>query len=442
MGRTLNDGLMSMHTKLGQKSEARKYGPAKTLSPKYLLNLYRSNWIVKKFVEKTAQDMTKKWREIQSNEFTTDELSEFTKQERQFKVKETVESALTWASLFGDVLVLAITDAQDDLYATRLDLANEEIKRFVVIDRLGFQLGDIDDDVTSDNFGNPVEYTINGKLIVHHSRVHRIRAGKLPFSETTRSKFGVSDISPVYDAIKQFDAVSVSVSDIIEDSNVDVLMVDGLNNQIDTGREDDVLKYADIAKQSKSASNMLLIDKQSDYDQKQVNYGGLSDIWVKAGNVLAGALDRPITVLFGQSASGFNSGEEDNKNYYDTINALQESRLRPLLDFIDQFIFDVMGKKPLDWWFEFPTLDTMTEIERSQILANYSTAFINGIQGGFITEAQAMRELKQKAIVENITDEDIQRAEQLNLNYGTGTTAGAQSASRTAAALAASYQAQ
>ena len=130
------------------------------------------------------------------------------------------------------------------------------------------------------------------------------------------------------------------------------------------------------------------------------------------------------------------------KNYYDTINALQESRLRPLLDFIDQFIFDVMGKKPLDWWFEFPTLDTMTEIEQSQILANYSTAFSNGIQGGFITEAQAMKELKQKAIVENITDEDIQRAEQLNLNYGTGATAGTQSANRTAAALAAAYQAQ
>ena len=441
MGRTLNDGLISFHTKLGERSGARKYGTAKILSPNYLLNLYKSNWIVKKYVDKTAQDMTKKWRKIQSNEFQTDELSEFIKQERKLNIKEIVEESVAWASLFGDVLVLAITDIHDEFYITPLNLEKEEIKRFVVIDRRGFQLGGIDDDVTSSNFGNPVEYTITGSdpLKVHHTRVHRIKAGKQPFSESSRAKYGVSDINATYETIKQFDSISASVDDLTEESNVDVLMVEGLNDQIDSGREDNVLGYAEITKRSKSASNMMLIDKKNGYDQKQVNFGGLSDIWVKAGNVLAGALDRPVTVLFGQSASGFNSGEEDNKNYYDTINALQESRMRPLLDFIDQFIFDLMKKKPLDWWYEFPTLDTMTDLDQSQIFSNYANAFSVGIQNSFITESQAMKELKQKAIIENITEEDIKNAE--GISSEAGSTFGTQSPNSQAQSLAAAYKA-
>ena len=440
MGRTvLNDGLISLQTRLGQKSEARKYGPAKTLSPGYLWNLYKSSWIVKKYIDKRTQDMTKRWREIQSNAFDADELAEFTKIERELKVKDIAEEALMWASLFGDVLVLAVTDTAEENYDNELNINNEEIRRFVVIDRRAFTLGDIEDDITSDNFGNPREYMINGKLKVHHSRVHRIRAGKLPLSEKSRSKYGVSDINSMYDAIKQFDSVCTSISDLIEESNVDVLKVDGMNNQVAAGREDSILQYAQVAKEVKSASNMLLIDKNDDYDQKQANFGGLSDLQVKQGNVVAGATDTPITVMFGQSASGFNSGEEDNKNYYDSIESSQESRLRPLLDFVDVFIFDKMGKKPLDWWYEFPTIDTMNKKDQASIFSAYSTGLVSLLQAGIINEAQALKELKQRAVFENITDEDIRNASLLN---GTGEITGTGSENDPAQSLIKAYQTQ
>jgi phage-related protein (TIGR01555 family) len=440
MGRiVLNDGLMSLHTRLGQKSEARKYGQAKTLSPSYLWNLYKSSWIVKKYIDKRTQDMTKRWREIQSNEFDADELAQFTKIEQELKVKDIAEEALMWASLFGDVLVLAVTDIAEEKYKDELNVNTEKIRKFVVIDRRAFTLGDIEDDITSDNFGNPKTYNINGKLDVHHSRVHRIRAGKLPLSEKSRSRYGVSDINSMYEAIKQFDCICTSISDLIEESNVDVLKVDGMNNQVSAGKENEVLEYAMVAKKVKSSTNMLLIDKNDDYDQKQANFSGLSDLQVKQGNVVAGATDTPITVMFGQSASGFNSGEEDNKNYYDSIGSAQESRLRPLLDFVDVFIFDKMGKKPLDWWYEFPTIDTMNKKDQASIFSAYCTGLASLIQSGIITEMQALKELKQKAVFENITDEDIRNALLLN---GTGQTTGTGQEDDPTQSLIKAYQTQ
>ena len=444
-GRTIvNDGMMSMMTKLGQKSDARKHAPARTLTPNLLWNLYRSSWIVKKFIDKTAQDMTKNWREIQSNDFDADTLAIYTEQERKLKIKESAEAALTWSSLFGDTIVLAITDVMDARYQTPLDLDTEEIKRFLVIDRRGYTLGDIEDNILEDNYGNPKDYTIKGDLKVHHSRVHRIMAGMQPFSEAARSRYGVSDVNALYEAIRQFDSISTSIDDLIEDSNVDVLFIEGLNDQIAAGNEDAVIAYLGVAKQGKSHSNILAVDKKDGYEQKQAAFGGLADLWVKAGNVLAGALDRPITILFGQSASGFNSGEEDNKNYYDTISALQESRLRPLLDFFDKFIFDKMGKKPLDWWYEFPTIDAMNKKDQASIFAAYCTGLVALVQAGIITEAQALKELKQKAVFENITDADINEAEQLirEAGDGFGTDFGAQASAGATESLIASHQAQ
>lgn len=413
----LVDSLHSMLTKLGNKSRARRYGVFKRLPFNLLWTLYNSSWVVRKHVDKTALDMTKKWREIKSNDFTPQELALFSEEEDKLNFQENAELALAWTSLFGDCLVFAVTDIADELLEQPLNLGQEEIIRFLVIDPRGFNFdsGDknIDDDVRSDNFNNPIIYTIKKgeDLKVHHTRVHRMRAGKALFSSNDRS--GTSDFQGAFNTIKMFDTVSTAVSDLIEESKVDVLSVKGMNAQISAGKEENVLKYAEVASYSKSQSNMLLVDADDTYDQKEIGFSGLADIWVKAGNVLAAALDRPLTVLFGQSANGFSSGEEDSQSYYDTINSLQESRLRPLLDFMDKFIFDRMKKIPKDWSYDFPTLDVINEREEAQRLQAFSGAVVPLLQLGTLKDSQVLSEMKQKGLMENITDEDIKESQSM-----------------------------
>ena len=409
MGRhvTLNDSLVSMLTSLGQKSAARGYSDRRALSDKQLWAMYQNSWIAQKFVNKTSEDMVKRWREVESSDFTPEEQAEFAKLEFKFKLKDIAEELLIWTSLFGEAIVLAITDIENEAYETELNIDAEELRRFIVIDKGLYKSTDVIDDILSEHFGQPEYYTINNGLKVHHSRVYHAFAGMKPLSKSRTQKVGVSDLQGSNDVIRMFDTISTSISDLSEESKVDIQKITGLNAQIASGQEDKVLQYAHVAKMSKSQSGTILIDADSEYDQKEVSFAGLSDIWVKAGNVLAGAMDRPVTVLFGQSASGFNSGEEDNKNYYDTILALQESRLRPLLDFCDKFIFDVMGKEPAEWEYVFPSLDTMNKSDEATIFGTWATGIVALLQEGLITEEMALKELKQRGLFINITDEDI-----------------------------------
>ncbi|MCV5427243.1 DUF1073 domain-containing protein, partial [Escherichia coli] len=82
--------------------------------------------------------------------------------------------------------------------------------------------------------------------------------------------------------------------DTIQEANVDVLFIPGMNNQIAAGQEGQVREYARVMKDTKSSTGMLLIDAgdtqaQGRYEQKNAQFTGLSDVISKMAIVLAGA---------------------------------------------------------------------------------------------------------------------------------------------------------
>ena len=56
----LNDGLVSLMTSLGEKIGAVRYSSTRPDVPdKELLAMYKKSWVVKKYINKTADDMLK-----------------------------------------------------------------------------------------------------------------------------------------------------------------------------------------------------------------------------------------------------------------------------------------------------------------------------------------------------------------------------------------------
>ncbi|EOI7446921.1 anti-CBASS protein Acb1 family protein [Yersinia enterocolitica] len=148
-------------------------------------------------------------------------------------------------------------------------------------------------------------------------------------------------------------------------------------------------------------------ESQGRYEQKNAQFTGLSDVITKMATVLAGALDRPITVLFGQSSSGFSSGEEDNKAYYETINGMQESRLRPMQDFADQFILDKLSVAE-NLTYEYPSIDSINEAEEATRFGLYATGFNTLVTSSIVTEEVAIREMIARGVLKTVTEEEIQ----------------------------------
>ena len=188
-------------------------------------------------------------------------------------------------------------------------------------------------------------------------------------------------------------------------------------------------------KETKSSTGLLLIDagnneSQGRYEQKNAQFTGLSDVISKMAIVLAGALDRPITILFGQAASGFSSGEEDNKAYYETINGLQESRLRPMQEFTDKFILDKLSVTQA-LAYEYPTIDSINETEEATRFSQYATGFNTLVTSAIVTEEVAIREMINRGVLKTVTEEEIKGIVSTGGDsgswggYGTKTAAGA-----------------
>lgn len=434
----LNDGLVSLMTSLGEKIGAVRYSSSKPDVPdKELFAMYKKSWVVKKYIDKTAADMLKLPREF-SGDFDSTIEQRIRGAEKELNLSQVFNNALSWASLMGDSLIVAITDCADEKIANEVDLQNEDIVKFLVF-RKGEYTPDsnVITDVRSDNFGEPLTYQIDvgtKQLKFHHSRCCRTKLGRHSIKD--RTKFGTSDLQAPYEHIKTFDTAILSTGDTIQEANVDVLFVPGMNNQIAAGQEGQVREYARVMKETKSSTGLLLIDAgtpeaQGRYEQKNAQFAGLSDVITKMATVLAGALDRPITVLFGQSASGFSSGEEDNKAYYETINGMQESRLRPMQDFADQFILDKLAVTE-NLTYEYPSIDSINETEEATRFGQYATGFNTLVTSSIVTEEVAIREMISRGVLKTVTEEEIKGIVSAGADsgswgrYGTTTTPGAQ----------------
>ncbi|MFU2148821.1 DUF1073 domain-containing protein [Hafnia paralvei] len=434
----LNDGLVSLMTSLGEKIGAVRYSSTRPDVPdKELLAMYKKSWVVKKYIDKTAADMLKLPRKF-SGDVDSTMVQSVKDSESELELSQVFNNALSWASLMGDSLIVAVTDCADEQIANEVDLLGEEIVKFLVF-RKGEYTPDsnIITDVKSDHFGEPLTYQIDvgsKQLKFHHSRCCRTKLGRHSIKD--RAKFGTSDLQAPYEHIKTFDTAILSTGDTIQEANVDVLFVPGMNNQIAGGQESQVREYARVMKETKSSTGLLLIDagtseSQGRYEQKNAQFTGLSDVITKMATVLAGALDRPITVLFGQSASGFSSGEEDNKAYYETINGMQESRLRPMQDFADKFILDKLSVAE-SLTYEYPSIDSINETEEATRFGQYATGFNTLVTSSILTEEVAIREMIARGVLKTVTEEEIQGIVSAGADsnswgsYGTQTASGTQ----------------
>lgn len=416
----VGDGLTSLMNDMSVGVRNMKYRKSQRMSVKDVENMISESWVSRKFISKTVEDMLKKPREFKG-EVTKGQAILINQQEKKLKTDGVLADALSWSAMHGDSLVVAITDEVD--HEKPLQLGTEKVVKFLVFREDEYKPSDeVISDIKSEHYLMPESYTVNvtnkkeNQVTFHWSRCHRIKLGRQPLSKITA--YGESDLQAPADAIKIFEAAVIGIGDLIGSANVDIIKIKDMNNNIANCEEEGILRYAMMFAQTLSSTNLGMIDREDDYIQKVTNFGGLSEVIDRMFSVLAGALDRPITVLFGQSASGFATGEEDNRRYYETINALQESRLRPLQDFVDKFVLDAIGGGLEDLDYTYPSIDSMNAKERAEILGVMSPALVQLVTEGVITEEAALREMVDRGALVSVTEDDIGEVKDVTASYG------------------------
>ena len=414
---------------------ATKY-PITRLTQDYLLliSMYRNNWIVRKIVDRVAQDMTKAWVNITSD-ISPEALDRIDRLERIGHIRAKITEGIQWARLFGGAAGLMMIDglSEEDL----LEPLNPEMimpgsfKGIMVLDRWSGVYPDngLVDDIGDPEFGLPEyyeisDYTRQKSFAVHHSHILRFNGCHLPsWEEQSTQMWGSSEIEAVYEELVKRDNTSANLAGLIFRANLNIRKIKGLGPTLSATDSQMIADlYSTLEAQNQLMNNFstYAMDADDDFSTIQnTTFTGLNDIYESFMLDVSGACGIPVTLLFGRSPAGMDAtGESDLQNYYDMIGQKQETYLRPILEkllpveFMSEF-----GQIPDDINFQFNSPRSMSESQSADMVDKKVTAIVAAFSSGLLPQKIGLKELQEIGrhtdMFTNIKDEDLELADEI-----------------------------
>lgn len=374
-----------------------------------LTSLYRDNWIVQNIVATIPDDMIRKWYDV-NTAAAPDYIDELRKLETRTQLRKRLLTGMYWSRLYGGAVGVILIKGHDDL-SQPLDVGTILPGSFLgltILDRWTgvYPENTLVSDPTDPDFGLPEYYTIrddeNGNLAVrvHHSRVVRFIGRELPWLEqVTEVYWGESELEAIYSEIVRRDNVAANIASLTFRANVDYMEMEGLDMLLGVGNTEMQRRFWNtLAAQSVIQSNFgtRIMNKGDQVHNSQYTFTGLPEVYDRVMMDVAGAARTPVTKLFGRSPAGLNAtGEADMQNYYDYIDGLRETQLRPIIErLLPVMAMSAWGMIPDDLQIDFPPMFTPNAVETADIADRKTGAVLAAYQADLIDKETALQELK------------------------------------------------
>jgi phage-related protein (TIGR01555 family) len=252
---------------------------------------------------------------------------------------------------------------------------------------------------------------------IHHSRILRLEGTRLPYNQRMMENgWGISILERLWDRLIAFDSASTGAAQLVYKAYLRVYRIDGMREIIGAGGpgEANLIRFVDFMRKMQSIEGITLIDGKDDLAaMAQPSFAGLSDAMNSFGQQVAGALQIPLTRLFGQSPAGMSAtGESDLRTYYDGIGQQQRRWLLVPVTRIYRAMAQSEGiKLPEGFSLDFRSLWSLSDNDKASIGSTDAASVTNTYNAGVISPRTALLELRQLSKISgrftNITDEDI-----------------------------------
>lgn len=387
---------------------------------------YRSSFLVGAGVDAMADDMTRKGINI-SSKLKPGQKGKFETFWDDIAAWDEVNNTLKWSRLYGGALMVVLIEGQDMSTPLNLDRIKEgQFKGLMVFDRwmVNPSYYDLITDYGPD-FGKPKFYKVvtNQQGIppwkIHHSRLVRMEGDSLPFQQAqTENGWGMSVVERIFERIQAFDTATVGTTQLIHKAHLRTYSIEGLRKILATGGdlEAGLTKHMDMIREFQTIEGMTIMDAKDKFETHSYSFAGIADVILRFAEQVSGATGIPLVRLFGQSPSGFSTGDGDLENYYSRVNSLQERRLRrPIRWLLDISWRSLFGEPlPEDFTFDFNKLWEMSDTDRATMASNVTTALATAVRDIGMSPAAALSDLRNMSDVigigGSITDKDIEDA--------------------------------
>jgi phage-related protein (TIGR01555 family) len=391
--------------------------------------IHRGSWLGGVAVDIVANDMTRAGVNLKGD-LDPDDIQRIEEHAISFGVWNRIQQVIQWSRLYGGCLGVMLVDGQDVKTPLRLEtVSKDQFKGMFVLDRWMVE-PDLSNLVTEmgPSLGHPKWYkVINrgapafGGEKIHHSRCLRLVGIELPYWQSlAENMWGISIIERLYDRMVAFDSATTGAAQLVYKAYLRTYKIKDFRDLVAGGGPplDGLVKYIDMMRRFQSIEGITLLDSEDDFaGHSHTAFGGLSDALQQFAMQLAGALQIPLTRLFGKSPDGLNAtGESDLRTYYDGIAHEQVTNLGVPVTIIYRAMAQSLGiTVPDGFGVAFRPLWQLTEKEKSEIATSVTEAVTKGVESALISPQTALKELKQSSnttgIWSNITDADIAAAE-------------------------------
>lgn len=381
-----------------------------------LSEIYVEHGIVQTLVDVPVDDAFRGGIDIKSDQLSEEEIQDLMQYVEREGVLRNFIQAQKWMRLFGGGAVLLINNDKPDTPLKPENIKQDSEIHFKAVDLWELYYGLRTEGYAEAPFiqKEPEYFNYYGHRI-HKSRVIPMVGKTAPALIRTKLRgWGVSVLETVIRSYNQY-LKSVNLSfEVLDEFKVDVFKIDGLNNALmSPNGSDKVFKRIQMANMQKNYQDSIAMDAKDDYASKQLTFSGLAEVMREIRMQIAADLRMPLTKLFGISASGFNSGEDDIENY----NAMIESEIRSKVKFDLIRVLEVccqikFGHIPDDLKIEFKPLRMLTAEQEETVKNQKLQRILSCQQAGFITAKEAKQAINKENLLPvkvNETDELIQQ---------------------------------
>lgn len=352
------DGYVNMMNKYGTSkdtTEGYRFRAEPVVPDELLTMYYEGDGLFAKIIDTPAEEAIKHGFTLES---TKDQKIEdfYTEALDELDWEETAMTAIRWARLFGgSIAVMMINDGRG--IDEPLDWRNiRSIDDIRVYDRSVIQ-PDYQSMFSYDprdpfrtrgsRLGMPEFYHVTsrtGTFTVHDSRCLVFQNGILP-ENTTNSIYqlwGIPEYVRINRAIRDAEVAHGSATKLLDRSVQAVYKMKDLAAELATEEgEDRVLRRLQTIDMARGLLNSITIDSEGeDYDFRQFQFSGVSDVIDSTCNFLSALTSIPQTILFGRSPAGMNAtGDADLENWYNYLERIQKRMVKKNLRYLLSVIF-------------------------------------------------------------------------------------------------------
>lgn len=300
-----------------------------------------------------------------------------------------VGQANKWNRLFGGAGVIVMTD-QDSMQPLNIEAIQKDSPlEFRAVDmwELFYDKQNTEGHQATIKEYDSQFYTYYSTKL-HASRVMKMKGTEAPSFVRPRLRgWGLSVVETLIRSINQYIKATDVGFEVLDEFKLDIYKIKNLASSLLSPKGEDTIKRrVALANHQKNYQNAITMDSEDDYVQKQLSWAGLGDAMEGIRLQIAADMRMPLTKLFGQSAAGFNAGEDDIEVY----NSMVESQVRAkckyeILKMLEIRCQKLFGHVPDDLEIEFKPLRVLGAEQEENVKTQKFNRLLAAKQQGELT---------------------------------------------------------